>query len=538
MKKKLSMKKYTILLLVFGLSFTACTDLDVKPKSTAVSDVVFTDPSSYRSFLAKMYAGLATTGQQGPAGDADIKGIDEGASDYIRGYWNLQELTTDEAVIGWNDGTIQTLHAHTWTSQSEFINGVFNRFYYQISLANQFLRETTDSKLASRGVTDDLKAQITLYRAEARLLRALSYWHALDLFGNIPFTTEKDEVGKAAPPQKSRAEVFAFVESELKDIENTLVEPKKNEYGRADRAVAWAILAHLYLNAEVYIGQKKYNESLTYADKIISSQAYSLVENYKNLFLADNNGNAESIFNVNYDGVHTQTYGGTNFLVHASIGGTMIAANYGAESGWGGLRTTKNHVNLYPDETGTTDKRAIFYRTGQSKEIPDKPNTGFTQGYAIPKWQNVTSEGITGSNPSFADTDFVLFRLADFYLVYAEAVLRGATNGSRATALNYINELRQRAYGNASGNIGDSDLTLDFIIDERGRELYWEAHRRTDLIRFGLFTDSPTDSPRALWPWKGDIAAGKETESFRDLFPLPSAQVIAYSGKLTQNTGY
>ncbi len=181
-----NMRKYTTFILL-GIASVACTDPDVTPKGTAVSDVVFTDPDSYRAFMAKLYAGLAVTGQQGPAGDADIKGIDEGASDYIRGYWNLQELTTDEAVIGWNDGTIQTLHAHTWTAQSEFINGVFNRFFYQISIANQFLRETTDAKLSSRGVADDLRAQIKTFRAEARLLRALSYWHALDLFRQRAF---------------------------------------------------------------------------------------------------------------------------------------------------------------------------------------------------------------------------------------------------------------------------------------------------------------------------------------------------------------
>lgn len=530
------MKKYTTIFLL-GLASVACTDLDVTPKGTAVSDVVFSDPESYRSFLAKLYAGLAVTGQQGPAGDADIKGIDEGASDYIRGYWNLQELTTDEAVIAWNDGTLQTLHAQTWTSQSEFINGVFNRFFYQISLANQFLRETTDGKLAERGVDDALKADIQVYRAEARLLRALSYWHALDLFGNIPFTTEEDAVGKAAPKQVDRATVFNYVESELKDIEDDLAAPKQNQYGRADRAVAWTILAKLYLNAEVYINENRYTDCITYCSKIIGSGAYSLNTVYHNLFKADNNvNNTEAIFMVTYDGLYTQTYGGTNFLVHAAVGGTMAVADYGIDSQWNGTRTTKNLVDKFPDVTGTLDKRAIFYTNGQTKEIPDKPNSGFTQGYAVPKWQNKTSAGVTGSNPSFADTDFPMFRLADVYLMYAEAVLREGTGGSITTALDYVNTVRGRAYGNTNGNISQAQLTLNFIIDERSRELYWEGHRRTDLVRFGLFTDSEDNDARALWPWKGDVAAGKETESFRDLFPIPSSQIIA--AKLDQNDGY
>lgn len=530
------MKKYTTIFLL-GLASVACTDLDVTPKSTAVSDVVFSDPDSYRSFLAKLYAGLAVTGQQGPAGDADIKGIDEGASDYIRGYWNLQELTTDEAVIAWNDGTLQTLHAHTWTSQSEFINGVFNRFFYQISLANQFLRETTDGKLAERGADDKLKAEIQVYRAEARLLRALSYWHALDLFGNIPFTTEEDAVGKDAPKQVDRATVYNFVESELKDIEDDLAAPKQNQYGRADRAVAWAILAKLYLNAEVYIGEKRYTDCITYCNKIIGAGVYSLSTVYHNLFKADNNlNNPEAIFMVTYDGLYTQTYGGTNFLVHASVGGTMSVTDYGVDSQWNGIRTTKNLVDKFPDVTGTADKRAIFYTNGQTKEIPDKPNIAFSQGYAVPKWQNKTSAGVTGSNPSFVDTDFPMFRLADVYLMYAEAVLRDGTGGSITTALDYVNTVRTRAYGNANGNISQAQLTLNFLIDERSRELYWEGHRRTDLVRFGLFTDSESNDARALWPWKGDVAAGKETETFRDMFPIPSSQIIAAS--LDQNDGY
>jgi len=530
------MRKYTTFILL-GIASVACTDLGVTPKGTAVSDVIFTDPDSYRAFMAKLYAGLAVTGQQGPAGDADIKGIDEGASDYIRGYWNLQELTTDEAVIGWNDGTIQTLHAHTWTAQSEFINGVFNRFFYQISIANQFLRETTDGKLSERGVTDDLRAQIKTFRAEARLLRALSYWHALDLFGNVPFPTEEGTVGTDAPEQVDRATIFNYIESELQAIESDLAAPKQNEYGRADQAVAWTILAKLYLNAKVYIDQDKNTECITYCNKIIASGAYSLKDVYANLFRADNNvNNPEAIFQVNYDGLHTQTYGGTNFIIHASIGGSMVGTDYGVDSGWGGVRTTKNLVDKFPDVTGAADKRAIFYTAGQTKEMPDKPNAGFGQGLAMPKYQNKTSAGVTGSNPAYADTDFPMFRLADVYLMYAEAVLRGGSGGSATTALDYVNQIRTRAYGDASGNINQGQLDLNFIIDERSRELYWEAHRRTDLIRFGLFTDSETNDARAVWPWKGDVAAGKETETFRNLFPIPSSQIIA--GSYDQNGGY
>jgi hypothetical protein len=130
------------------------------------------------------------------------------------------------------------------------------------------------------------------------------------------------------------------------------------------------------------------------------------------------------------------------------------------------------------------------------------------------------------------DTDYPLFRLADVYLMYAEAVLRGATSGNATTALGYVNALRTRAYGNANGNITSAQMTLDFILDERARELYWEGYRRTDLIRYSKFTGSAY-----LWPWKGKVAAGATTETFRDLYPIPSNDLGA-NPTLKQNPGY
>src|SRR5690606_4104966 len=133
-------------------------------------------------------------------------------------------------------------------------------------------------------------------------------------------------------------------------------------------------------------------------------------------------------------------------------------------------------------------------------------------------------DGEPGSDPGkeFPDTDYPLFRLADVYLMYAEAVLRGGSGGNTATALQYINELRTRAYGKASRNITAAGLTLDFILDERARELNWEACRRTDLIRFGKFTGS-----NYLWPWKGGVKDGRGVEDWRILYPLPASDVTA-----------
>lgn len=531
------MKKiYIILNLSVIAILSACTDLDVTPKSSATANVIFNNPQAYEQFLARIYAGLAISGQQGPAGNPDIKGIDEGFSNYLRQYWKAQQLTTDETVIGWNDGTLPTYHLHTWTAQNEFVNAMFNRIYFQISMANEFLRESTEAKLDERSTTDQLRDRVRQYRAEARALRALSYWHGLDMFGAIPIVTEENEVGISVPDQSTKEEVFNFIESELKAVEADLADARQNEYGRADKGFAWMVLAKLYLNAEVYIGQPKYTECITYCTNIINA-GYALDDNYQSLFMLENASSQEIIFAVNFDGNRTQTYGGMTFLIHASIGGGMDPADYGVNSGWAGLRATKNFVDLFPDETGDIDSRAIFYTAGQSKEIPNTPISTFNEGYAVPKFRNLNADGDPGSSLEFVDTDFPMFRLADAYLMYAEAVERGGTGGAEANSVSYINLLRARAYGDNSGNISASEITLDFLADERSRELYWEAHRRTDLIRFGLFTSSSAANPRAIWPWKGGVAGGKETEGFRNLFPLPSSQIIA-NPKLKQNEGY
>jgi hypothetical protein len=511
------------------VNYSCMKDLDTVPidPDELTSASVYDDPEAYINVLAKLYAGLAVSGQQGPSGNPDISGIDEGFGQYLRGYWYMQELSTDEAVISWNDQTIKDLHYQTWGASDVFITAFYYRIMYQVSLCNEFIRETTDSKLNERGISGDIRTDIGFYRAEARFLRALSYWHALDHFGNVPFVTEDDPVGAFFPEQIQRADLFNYVESELLAIEGSLKEPRQNEYGRADQAAVWMVLAKLYLNAEVYAGTAKYTECITYCKKIIDA-GYSLEPDYKSLFLADNGTRRnEVIFSVNFDGTQTQTWGGTTFIVRAAIGGTMTPAEFGVESGWGGTRTTPQFVDIF-GENNTSDHRAMFYKDGQNKEINDIGS--FTDGYALTKWRNVDIEGNPGSSQQYPDTDFPMFRLADVYLMYAEAVLRGGTGGDEATAVDYFNDIRFRAYGNGNGSV--SAIDLDRVLNERARELYWECHRRTDLVRFGLFTGSDY-----LWAWKGFVKDGIGTDSKYNLFPIPAADLTA-NLNLEQNPGY
>lgn len=516
------MKRYTLFSIAFValMAITACVnDLDLLPPDPNIetSATLYDDPSAWKMVLAKCYAGLAVSGQQGPAGKPDISDIDEGFSTYLRQYWNASELTTDEAVISWNDAGLKDYHNQNWSSTNPFITAMYNRIYYQISLLNEYIRAIND-KIG--GLPATLQADVTMYRAEARFLRAFSYWHALDMFGSVPFVTEADAVGAFMPSQISKADLFAYIESELLAIEAELAEPGTNEYGRIDKAAAWTLLAKLYLNAQVYIGSARNTECITYCKNVIGS-SYSIDPVYAHMFMADNENSNEIIFPVEFDGNNTRTWGGMTYIICAAVGGTtMSAADFGIGGGWGGTRTTSAFVNKFDDPSGATDKRAMFFTDGQSLEIADLST--FTDGYAITKFTNMTSTGSAGSNSSYVDTDFPVFRLADVYLMYAEAVLRGGTGGSISDAVGYVNELRERAYGNESGNIAEADLDLDFIIDERARELYWEGHRRTDLIRFGRFTGGDY-----LWPWKGGVAEGAATHERYNLMPIPSSDLGA-----------
>jgi len=221
--------KITFMVSAITLFFASCVkDLDTTPidPNLMTPENVYKTPTGYKQVLAKLYAGLSVSGQQGPAGNPDISGIDEGFGEYIRAYWYHQELTTDEAVIGWNDQTIKNFHSQTWGSSDVFIAAMYYRIFYQISLCNEFIRESTDSKLAGRGISGADLTNIAQFRAEARFLRALSYYHALDLFGNVPFVTENDKVEKFFPNQIKRADLYNYIESELLAIEPLMVGAK------------------------------------------------------------------------------------------------------------------------------------------------------------------------------------------------------------------------------------------------------------------------------------------------------------------------
>lgn len=537
--------KYTFLLIValavLVTGFTSCLDdLNTIPldKEELVSEVVFgNEIGPYQELLAKIYAGMAISGNSGGDGDPDVAGVDGGSkASFLRGLWNLQQLPTDEAHCAWNDIGIPDLNHISWTANNVFIKGFYYRLYYQINLANALLRETSEDKLSSRGVSAEDQNKINAFRAEARFLRALSYYYLLDMFRNVPFVNEESPVGSTLPPQIKGNELFEYIEKELLDCEADMIEPfvgyDRAHYGRANKAANWALLSRLYLNAETYIGTAKYTESITYSKKILAEN-YQLDPVYANIFKADNHNSVEMIFPIRYEGEDTQTWGGMTFLLSSTEPSDM-QAEVNAVGAWQGNRGTVSVLNTFQRENlHTSDARFSMVRIDKTENYDLTDPALFTNnGIPIVKFYNRNSDGsLPPSNIAY--TDFPLFRLGEIYLNYAEAVKRGGTGGDAATALNLVNNLRKRSYANqGAATISAEQLTLDFLMDERGRELFYEAHRRTDLVRFGKFT-----AATYLWQWKGEVFSGRAVSDNFKIYPIP-ADDIGANQNLTQNPGY
>lgn len=511
-------------------ALASCTkNLNREPANTNTADIQYATAAGYKQVLAKVYGSYALISSAGTgASDISVAGIsDVGETDFVRLLFNMEELTTDNAICAWDDPYLQPLHNLNIASSNVYVAAMYDRSFFQITVANDFIRQSTDAAVAARGITGADAENIRHYRAEARFLRAYQYWVLMDLFGNPAFVDENDPVGDYIPKQITRSALFSYIESELKAIDTSLVAPRQNEYGRADQAAEWALLARMYLNAQVYTGTDHSTDAITYASKVIGA-GYSLMPNFANLFKSDNNlNNPEVILPIPYDATTAQNYGGTTFLICSAHGTDPTDdAAYGIPGGgWLGNRSTSPLPAVFTDPA---DGRALFGPgTTTINSVLD-----FTQGVEVYKYSNVTSTGVTPYSPDgvLCSTDYPLFRLAEVYLIYIEAVARGGSGGDAATALSYFNLLRTRAYGNTNGNV--SSYTLSDVLNERQKELYWECTRRTDLIRYGMFTGSTY-----IWPWKGGVQNGTTVDAHLNLLPLPATELNSNPG-LVQNPGY
>ena len=530
------------------LTVSCVRDLDTLPPQNALpvaENVYGKTADTYLEGLSFLYFQFVTNDL------TDLQQMDGGASELVRAFWSVQEATADAAKCSWeNDAWVRALNTNTWTSeQNDAVYAVYVRTLQGIAYVNEYLRQTTDDKMDGRGVPDDVKTQVYGFRDEARFLRAYFYWMALDCFGSVPFSTENSPFGGTyTPPQASRTDIFNFCVSELKSIlgDSGHLPAARSSYPRADRGSAAGLLARLYLNAEVYTGTPMWAEAKAVCEEIFG-MGYALSPDYEALFRGDNGENAaargEMLWAVPYDAEKTQSYGGTSYLLAASLAATDITDRSkpnGQRNGWAGLRVPYEYVSRFFDVSGqdystgfyeTADARGrMFYIKGRQESM-DNALYVFMNGWSCLKFNNIPS-GVTESaylptadTKAFSDVDFPMIRLAEIYLIYAEACMN---IGDEIPGLSRLAELSARA-----GVSPPEEITEEFLMEERARELMWEAHRRTDLIRFGLFTSSDY-----LWPYKGgDSFAGQAFPSYKTLFPLPSTE-LAVNEVLNQNPGY
>lgn len=525
------MKKYIYILSMCTAAMfaTSCVgDLDQYPHEEITSENVYTSLQNYKSVLGKIYVSMVTKGQE-KDGNLDLSS--NSGEDYMRCYFNLQEVGTDEVAYTWLSGeNLTDISNLSWDANDPWVADMYYRIYYNIALCNEFLRNATDEKIS--GFTESERNEIVHYRAEARFMRALFYYHAMDLFRNIPFVTENDPVGSYIPPRYMAKDMFGYIESELKAIENDLLSKDECPYGRASKGAAYTLLAKLYLNAKTYIGETRYNECVAACQSAIG-QGYSLeidvnndytIDCYRRLFNADNHLRTnEIIFTLPVDANTTVSWGSSTYMVCGAISQTSATQNpadYGVTKGWGSMRICETVSGLFD----ANDRRGGFYTEGQTAKVTSIEDA--STGYLSTKWTNLKDNGEAASNTdqSGVNTDYPLFRLADVYLMYAEATARGG-NGDMATAVRYVNDLRKRAFGDNSQDVSETVLKDDncrFFLDERARELYWECTRRTDLIRFNLFTTA-----EYLWELKGGASDGTSVESKYNYYPIPSAELTA-----------
>ena len=548
------------------MGFVSCADeLNIKsidPQSTPTYTV--------EGLLAKQYATLGLTGQKGPAGSSDLGRGDEGESGFIRTIFNLQELMTDETAWAYQtDPGIGPITNLSWNSDNERVNWAYQRLIFDITLYNQFIFEQSGS------LSEDKIAEV-------RFLRALNYYYFLDLYRKAPF---KDTFDTNLPTEKSGKDLYEWLDNELTTIEPLMAEVgaynNSENFGRADRGAAYALHARLALNSAVYTdGQiKDYQKAIDYCDKIIDGEGkdkYALCREPKNgysgyqqLFMGDNDCNPEArkeiIFPIRQDGMKTRQYGGTTYLVAAATIGGMPYASTGDPWKCFFAREnmvekffpnkdipmatvndvledpTKEQVRAKDNEMGIStadviakagDDRALFYmgvggcETGKVRTInPGENITGPLNGASFVKWSNLHADLSTQHDQNYSDTDFPVFRLAEIYLTRAEAKYR--LNGSQE-GLADIQLVQDRAHRQLKATSVDEKT----LIDEWCREFYMEGRRRSDLVRFGLFTGS-----KYLWSFKGGVENGAGIPTYYDIYPIP-ADEIKNNPNMTQNPKY
>lgn len=575
--KSAYIKIFSGVALASTLGLASCiNDLDQLPKDPSVvqTPTFASNPKEYiGEVMAKCYSSLAVSGQYGPNGDSDIKGLDGGTSQYTRGLFMLNEFPTDECLWVYQDAGVADLVQANWGSDNVVVYGIYSRFYTQIAICNDFLRLVKDPESQGIPVDAELQKEIDQFKLEARALRGLSYYNIIDLWGRGVIAWDDMSYGEIPPQAESREALYNKVVADLEDVLTAWPDNQKVVYGRIGKDAVEALLCRFYLNAEVWTGKAAYDKCWTHAQNIITRhqgggfQNSGLANDYLSLFCRSNHmfmpggslsDQNEILWGIPYENTYTEPWGGTTFLVYAPIknasenaldAGFCDVTYYGVSDGWGCMHARQqfsekfNFVNGY-----STDGRTYLWLTENAGyKLENTKYDDYTDGYipmkftnlqcnsdgTMPKWVDDKTKlpraGVqpVETEPNHPSNDLPLIRLADVYMMAAECTLHDA--GDKDLGVKYVNLIRARAGVAPWGSV---ELTAENLLDERAREFYWEMTRRTDLIRFGKFTSGYN------WNWKNNIYSGTPIADYRVLYPLPANVTAVYGSSMIQNPGY
>ncbi len=491
-----------------------CTDLDEETFGVIPSDQFYRTEAEVLAGVAPVYAQLRAA---------------------LWAYHNLSQISSDETIVptrgsDWFDaGRWLAIHRHTWDPGLVDLNDAWNDAFTGVARANVFLRALEDAAT--------VVPNREVFIAEARALRAYYYYQLVDLFGDVPLVG--DEAGEYLadpdnpPTQSARADVYEFIVSELEDVRGTLPAEWPGDFGRMTQGAADAMLANLFLNAPVFTGTvatgglqpggERLNDAIEAANRVIDSGRYELVEDWFSNFSPSNANHPEHLFVVQHLG---QDGLGLTFPMR------YMHYNQFSPSAWNGFATIAETYAAFDEDDG---RRGIFlvgqafsFETGEpindrngdplffDPEIPDPTQASEGAGVRIAKFPPDVAGNFEGNH----NNDYAFFRLAEMYLIRAEAYAR---QGNVAGAVADLNTVRARvapALNPADYNAGN---ILDAVLNERLFELMYEAKRRQDLIRFGRYNDA--------------LSTRGASAPFRVVFPIPQTQIDA-NPNLAQNTGY
>lgn len=519
------MKKYWFKALLAGLFVIAfnqsCSDLEENLYDQIKADEFFKNEEEFIAALGAAYTSLYFFQNHG-------------------NYMSLQEVSSDEIMIpqrggDWFDGG-QWLNAHRaeFNPADENLRNAWSNLFNGVNTCNRLIFQF--NKLINEGAVDPALA--TPFISELRTLRALYYLWLVDSFGNVPLVDKFDVPAGFLPTNATRAEVYAFIDKELTEAVPNLSKKKDGTtYARINFYTGKAIQAKLYLNAAVYKGGAEWDKAIAATDEIINSGLYSLEGDYFANFNSNNAGSAENIFVIPYDQVNATGFNLPQMTLHYVSQATFNLR----DQPWNGYCSLQEFYNSYDNTdkrkgiSGNQKIRGNFHAGPQfaadgttpvkdgSADDPDGPNLVFTPeiNAHFPNCQRQAGVRVgkfefpLRSTPDL-NTDFPIFRYADVLLMKAEALWRKSAGD--ATALALVNQIRTRA-----GVPAFTALTANDLLAERGREMFFEAWRRSDLIRFGKYDEARR--------WK------PASQPTKQLWPIPR-QFLDANRNLKQNPGY